>query len=119
MGSTLLSFNVMVPSKSVKKMHLGLPFKVSGKGILRLKESQLTQNIEAPPKMLQSTVKVMEELDRRKVLSMLNREIIVARNALGSYIIAAPTWKVSRQNFRGLEIKVLLQAQGASDSSKL
>ena len=32
-GSDSLSLRVMVPSKSVKKIHLGFAFKVSGYGI--------------------------------------------------------------------------------------
>jgi hypothetical protein len=33
-GSCLLSFRVIVPSKSVKKMIFGFEFRVSGKGIV-------------------------------------------------------------------------------------
>ena len=35
MKAYVLSCSVIVPSKSVKKMHLGFAFKVSGKGIAR------------------------------------------------------------------------------------
>lgn len=43
--SGLLSWRVIVPSKSVKKMHLGLSLRVSGKGMMAASRRSFCSNV--------------------------------------------------------------------------